>query len=188
MKIDGTEDLRVQKTMDAIHTTFEAMICEMDYGKITVKELCERARINKKTFYRYYPTLDDLLAEVQEDFSHEYIERTRSLRIPEDIEQITREFCLYSAAQGEAYDKITCSGSYLPIRQQMIDHVMADRADEDGAQPDDYERNLLLAYMHGCTLRIYCRWVEDGRRIPVERMADIACDLICRGVEGYLKA
>ena len=59
MLINGTEDLRVQKTIDAIQKTFEDMICEMDYEKITVKELCERARINKKTFYRYYIAAPD---------------------------------------------------------------------------------------------------------------------------------
>ena len=34
MLINGTEDLRVQKTIDAIQKTFEDMICEMDYEKI----------------------------------------------------------------------------------------------------------------------------------------------------------
>jgi AcrR family transcriptional regulator len=57
MKLTGTEDLRVLKTIEAIRTVFEQMICEMDYHEMTVKELCERAKINKKTFYRYYPTL-----------------------------------------------------------------------------------------------------------------------------------
>ena len=42
MLLDGTEDLRIQKTIEAIQNTFEKMICEMDYEKITVKELCER--------------------------------------------------------------------------------------------------------------------------------------------------
>ena len=57
MLINGTEDLRVQKTIDAIQKTFEDMICEMDYEKITVKELCERARINKKLFTGIIPSL-----------------------------------------------------------------------------------------------------------------------------------
>lgn len=43
MKLTGTEDLRVQKTISAIHTAFEQMILEMDYPEMTVKELCERA-------------------------------------------------------------------------------------------------------------------------------------------------
>ena len=33
--------------------------------EMTVKELCERAKINKKTFYRYYPAMEDLLLELQ---------------------------------------------------------------------------------------------------------------------------
>ena len=52
MKITGKEDLRIQKTMAGIHAAFEEMICEMDYDSITVKELCARAMINKKTFYQ----------------------------------------------------------------------------------------------------------------------------------------
>ena len=75
MKITGAEDLRVQKTIEAIRSVFERMICEMDYHEMTVKELCERAKINKKTFYRYYPTMDDLLLELQTEMSSEYIDR-----------------------------------------------------------------------------------------------------------------
>ena len=65
MILTGSEDLRVIKTIEAIKSSFEALICEKEYEKITVKELCDRARINKKTFYNYYPTLDDLLSEMQ---------------------------------------------------------------------------------------------------------------------------
>ena len=74
MKLTGTEDLRVQKTIGAIRAVFEQMIRETDYPRMTVKELCERAKINKKTFYRYYPTMDDLLLELQMEISSEYIE------------------------------------------------------------------------------------------------------------------
>ena len=61
------DDKRVAKTIRNIHATFEQMMCEMDYRDITVKELCERALVNKKTFYRYYETMDFLLAEFQEN-------------------------------------------------------------------------------------------------------------------------
>ena len=54
MTLTGNEDLRVIKTIEGIKSAFEALICEKDYEKITVKELCERARINKKTFYAAY--------------------------------------------------------------------------------------------------------------------------------------
>ena len=37
------------KRIPHIRNSFCEMICEMAYGRITVKELCERAMINKKT-------------------------------------------------------------------------------------------------------------------------------------------
>ena len=106
MILDGTEDLRVQKTIEAIHKAFEEMLYEMNYEKITVKELCERAKINKKTFYRYYAVLDDLLAELQGLFTQEYLKRIENYKVPEDLDKINREFFLYSVEKGPLYEKL----------------------------------------------------------------------------------
>lgn len=57
MILQGNEDLRVVKTIEGVKRAFEEVICEKDYEKITVKELCDRVRLNKKTFYHYYETL-----------------------------------------------------------------------------------------------------------------------------------
>ena len=75
MILQGNEDLRVVKTIEGIKSAFESLICEKDYDRIRVKELCERARINKKTFYHYYETLDALLAEMQVELSTGFIDR-----------------------------------------------------------------------------------------------------------------
>lgn len=48
------QDLRVQKTLAAINRAFEEMVCTMLPQEITVKELTERAKINRKTFYLHY--------------------------------------------------------------------------------------------------------------------------------------
>ena len=85
MQITGKEDIRVQKTLKAIHDAFSSLLQEMPYEKISVKALCERAMINKTTFYRYYPTLDDLLEQVQSELAAPYVNRTSGLRYPEDI-------------------------------------------------------------------------------------------------------
>ena len=50
-------DPRVHKTREAIRNTFKKKICEMPAEKITVKELTDRAKIHRKTFYLHYTTL-----------------------------------------------------------------------------------------------------------------------------------
>ena len=123
MKLTGTEDLRVQKTIEAIRTAFEQMICEMDYHEMTVKELCERAKINKKTFYRYYPAMDDLLLELQMEISSEYIERISRYHLPEELDKVNESFFRYSVEKGEVYEKITCASGYTSIRNRMTGRV-----------------------------------------------------------------
>ncbi len=76
------EDLRVQRTKEFIRKTFEEMICEMDYEQISVKELAQRAKINRKTFYLHYNTLDDLLLEIQNELAQNFIRRTQGLERP----------------------------------------------------------------------------------------------------------
>ena len=189
MILNGTEDLRVQKTIDAIHKVFDEMICEMNYEKITVKELCERARINKKTFYRYYETLDYLLAELQNIFIQEYLKRIENYRIPEDLDKINREFFLYSVEKGALYEKITCSGSHHNIHNKMVNKVMNTAWGQSSwfqlLEPS--KQAILLGFIRSGAMEIYRRWVADGKKIPFNDIIDMSNLLLCSGVNGFVE-
>ena len=60
------EDRRVRKTKKAIQDVFCDMTKEKKLNEITVKELCERADINKSTFYLHYRGSYDLADSIQE--------------------------------------------------------------------------------------------------------------------------
>lgn len=124
MATQGKEDLRVQRTKEAIRKTFEEMICEMDYEQITIKELTERARINRKTFYLHYNSIDDLLRELQNEMARNFIQRTEGLERPRDMDKITREFFLCSEELGKLGERITCSGSYKYISRRITNEIM----------------------------------------------------------------
>ena len=180
---EKTGDLRVRKTIATIRRAFEEMMLEMDYTKITVTALCARACINKKTFYRYYPTLDDLLEEVQSEFAAPYVERTSGLRYPEDIEQIIREFMIYSAEQGPLYDATLSSGVYASIMQRMLENMSEER-DRNYQPPrgwNEAEWSLYIDHVNSSQVRLYSKWIEDGRKIPAAQMAEMAVKLICDG-------
>ena len=112
-----------------------------------MKELCDKARINKKTFYHYYETLDFLLAELQAELSSGYMERVKDFKLPEELDKVNREFFLYSAAQGLAYEKITCSGAYHSIREEMVESVndAGWSRSEKYQSLSEYEKKLLMA-------------------------------------------
>ena len=53
-------DLRIEKTERGIKNAFIELRSRKPLEKITVKELCESARINKSTFYAHYKDIYDL--------------------------------------------------------------------------------------------------------------------------------
>ena len=189
MILTGNEDLRVKKTITGIKAAFEALICEKDYAKITVKELCDRAQVNKKTFYHYYETLDALLAELQTELSGAYLARIKGLRLPEELDKVNREFFLYSAEQGTAYEKITVSGMYHAIRDEMIADVNDAGWGKSAAfnRLSDYQKRLLMTFVNNAALGAYRQWIEDGKQMPLDDVIEMTTRLVLGGVRSFFK-
>lgn len=188
MKITGNEDLRIQKTINGIYSAFESLICEKDFEKITVKELAERAQINKKTFYRYYPTINDLLAELQARYSQEYLKTVGDFEYPRDLMKSVRSFIEYSSNQNKSYEKITCSGTYEGIRQQMIDQVMNStwQNSSEFQQLDGWQQRTLISFIQNTGLEVYKQWVADDKRVTVEKVVQTA-EALMSSVDKFLE-
>lgn len=112
----------------------------------------------------------------------DYLTRVAGLRIPEDLEQITREFFAFAAERGEVFERITCAGPHGALQAQMERGVL-ERHGGDGVQ--DPERSLLMAFVTASTLAVYRQWVADGKRIPSDQAADLAAGLVCGGASAF---
>ncbi len=159
-------DLRIQKTLENIHNAFKEMIFEMDFEKITVKELSERARINKKTFYSHYSNLDELLMKIQDEMSEKYVNAVSLYKLPDEFDKVNREFFIFMEENGKWFEKITASKNFTYIRQKMIDKVM-----ENTWEKSDFikllspaEKNIFYSYIQSSTLGIYTQWILDGKK------------------------
>ncbi len=51
------------------------LLTKKDYELITVKDVCEKAGVNRSTFYLHYEKMDDLLAETVEGISDLFFEK-----------------------------------------------------------------------------------------------------------------
>ncbi|MCM1084106.1 MAG: hypothetical protein NC393_14790 [Clostridium sp.] len=90
-------DIRIIKTKNSIINAFLELRAKKEIEKITVKELCEKAMINKSTFYSHYTDIYDLSEFLENQIAAKII---ASLEHPEHIftepEEFNRElFCAY---------------------------------------------------------------------------------------------
>ena len=182
------EDRRAQYPKRVIRESLYALSQEKPLSRITVTELCSRARINKKTFYHYYETLDALLAEMQTEYSSAYVDLVKDFILPDELDKVNRVFFEFSASQGLAYEKITCSGGYNAVRQEMIDQVMQKSwaKSEKFKRLPPYEQRMLINFINITVIGIYRQWVAEGKQLPLEELIRLSNALVCKGTEGFL--
>jgi len=81
-------DLRSRKTEEAIKKAFYDLRQKKDTTSIRVREICERARINKSTFYRHYTDIFALEKQMEDGIVEEIVEDIcEGPSIYEDIEK-----------------------------------------------------------------------------------------------------
>ena len=185
----GKTDLRVIRTKKAIRDAFCAMIMEMDYPDITIKELTQRAMINRNTFYLHYDSMDALLQELQDEIAGEFMEKQISYTKMSDIRRMIRVFFEYMATQSPLQDRLLCSGSYQffydRINQQIMGHRKLMNRGAFGL--DEASENLIFAYYGSITAILYRQWVADGKKLSLEEVIELATKLICEGMSSVVK-
>ena len=188
MEQNKKEDLRVRKTKEAIHNTFKAMICEMDYEQITIKELTPRAQINRKTFYLHYSSLDVLLEELQEEIADHFIRRKVSYSNMRDIRDLIRLFFEHATNMPLLHERLMCSGSYRPIWEKINKRIMDYRKETNRGVfgLDEYSENLVFAFYGANSSILFRQWVMDGKKLPLEKLIDMATKLICDGMSSIV--
>ena len=74
---------RVAVTKNTIETAYLEVLAERPGSKITVKEVCTRASVNRTTFYKYYEDADDLGVVVRKNLLN-YLEELLKETVPEN--------------------------------------------------------------------------------------------------------
>lgn len=64
-------DNRVRFTKECLKDSLISLLKEMPVNKVTVTEICQRAQVNRSTYYKYYADPYDQLDELQEQFFEE---------------------------------------------------------------------------------------------------------------------
>ncbi len=78
-------DIRIEKTKQSIINAFIEIRSRKEVERITVKELCEKARINKSTFYAHYKDIYDLSDQLETELVDSIME---NFNHPENLLQI----------------------------------------------------------------------------------------------------
>ncbi|MCH5193319.1 MAG: TetR/AcrR family transcriptional regulator [Oscillospiraceae bacterium] len=139
-------DNRIEKTRQSIAKAFVELRSHKPLERITVKELCELAQINKSTFYCHYVDIYDLSEKVEQ---HIVSDIMKDLDNIEDVIQDPAEFSgrLFSEYTKDPLVKIIFSDSR---REQFPRKLLASIKEHFFARFPEFanspEKNIMLTY------------------------------------------
>ena len=172
-------DARVRYTKMVIRDAFISLLKEKPLNKITVKEICGLAELNRATFYKYYSDPFDLLDHMEQEILSEL---RRSLKTsPGSFREIFIFIMENIRAEGERYQTLFSEhgDSAFPRRifSAYYDHIADDLRRQFPKLSPAQQEWLYYFSAQGCC-GILERWMHSGMNEPVEEVADFADQLI----------
>ena len=171
-------DIRIEKTERAIKQAFMELRAEKPLEKIRVKELCDRACINKSTFYAHYQDIYALANAMEDEMVEAVVASLPNLTardVSERTEWLAREmFHAFAKHQREINTLFADSRQGLFINR--VEQAMCNCiAETDPSFENDVVRKIVLSFcVQGCyyTFTSYCGQMDEKRLVAL--LASIA--------------
>lgn len=181
-------DLRVTKTKKIIAETFKQMICETDYKNITIKNLCERALISRKTFYLHYQSIEDLLENLQTEVIDEILPKKIDCTDLKSLRFMIEKFFDAVENMPILHEKLLCSGSYRFLGEKInLKAINKLSVENRGNFKKSFEvEDLFFSYIGTVAIILYRKWISGGKKISLDDMKEITYQLLANGISKFI--
>ena len=165
-------DARVRYTRMRIRDAFLSCLAEKPVSKITVKEICDLAEINRATFYKHYADSFDLLEKL-EDEALAWLEKAISEDAPrQDVLRMVLDrlsgtdnpYGAVASANGDPGFAARISALFYREFRPQLAQSLPGRTEE--------ERTAAYFFVVGGCSHLLAKWMQEGRKTPPEVVAE----------------
>ncbi len=168
---------RKHSTKDYITIALYYLMSKKDYESTTVTDICNKARVSRMSFYRYFNNKEDIFINYCDERFEEFFAQVKEKNINNIrsflieiflfLKKYARQVNVLKKAHKEnlIVEKFTDYGTYLAkhINLMVDNNPIANR--------------ILAAFLAGGTANILLLWFELGLDVPPEEMAEIATNI-----------
>ena len=178
--MENKESRRVKMTKLLLKEALIELMEIRPISKITIKDICETADLNRSTFYAYYTDQYFLLKEIENDI----IAETPSINLYKDepLESILSEFFAFIDDNKQIY-KILFENSESVFRDRILAKVF-NRPAENGNWVGDMDLNdnmhirMLMCAFGGLTM--VEKWIFGEFKTSPSHLARVLAEFISR--------
>ena len=184
-------DPRTRKTKRAIRNAFAKLLSEKELNDITVRDVAALAEINRKTFYRYYAGIFQVVDEIENEIVRSYEQILGEIDFRKDIENPYRIFERLTATIQTDLDFY---GNLLSMRGNMslvskLSEMLKSKTMETlllHVPMDANIADIMLKYVISGMVAVYQQWFNSGRRESIELLSETLSALAFSGISGVM--
>ncbi len=179
-------DRRVRYTMMVIRQSFIRLLKEKPISKITIKEICEGADVNRATFYAHYEDQYDLLHKIENEVI-DNINRTLYSYNLENVADVPGEMLdkilNYIKENGELFDLLLLNSNANLQFQRRITEIIG-RLHFSSIAADREDSEYVYLFFANGAIGLIIKWLKDGMKKPVSEVTELIMRLSQYGREG----
>ncbi len=168
-------DPRIRYTESVIHMAMLKLLEKKPLDKITVKEICTLAMINRSTFYKHYQDIYDLADHLRTETLQQFMHLTDEMKtksaqsaITEILEKMKQNSSLFMTIHQrdgrQNFIHALAVNCFMHLEEN--NDLLKDR------NPDEAEKTILRSYITGGSAAIIETWIAGGCTQPASEIAE----------------
>ncbi|WP_422404152.1 TetR/AcrR family transcriptional regulator [Mammaliicoccus sp. JADD-157] len=194
------EDRRVRKSKAAVKKAFIQLLEDSQIERITIRQISDKADINRGTFYLNYDDKYALLEEMEDEQIADLkklvdirkvnlAQKTAEEFIEIFSNEVIKKVIIHISENIEFYHAILNLDRTSKIEERITDMILSNINYLIGENntvygvPDDY----YLRYVSGALMSMVKYWVHDENRVSIEELVQYIVTISTRGPLSILK-
>ncbi|MDR0453058.1 MAG: TetR/AcrR family transcriptional regulator [Treponema sp.] len=176
-------DRKTRYTRKVLGDSLVELMKDRPVTKITIKEICGNADINRTTFYAHYRDQYDLLQQIEEEtlaYIEDILDKYESRHSKREIAEMTEEIFSYIANNSNSIQTLLSENGDIGFQKKLFrrflrkDQIMkyfSDKSAKEGIKEYWY------VYVINGVVGLVQHWLKDGMSIPVPELARMVVKL-----------
>ena len=179
------ETRRTQMTKMLLKTALIELMQEKTFRQITIKELCERADLNRTTFYLHYNDQQDVLRDVENELIDKTKEFLDSLNPNSSIIDLIEAFLTYIQDNSIIFRTLLINNQDENFQMEFITSSLRNIENILPEYQNPVTNRYVLTFVLNGAIHIIIEWLESDFDLSKKEIAQLIfklCDDIYKSI------
>ncbi len=159
--MEKMESRRIKMTKALIRTALVELMGEKNFERITIKELCERADVNRTTFYLHYADQRSVFNDVKDTVCRQTVDMIARTDFS-DPTAFVEQFLKYIKENDQQFRILFMHDEGDSFRFALMDAVARELLPMLPSTDSPQKDGFLLAYMMAGSLSVIIEWMKTN--------------------------